>query len=435
MPTSDYINIFWFRRDLRLEDNTGLYHALNSRYPVLLLFIFDKNILNDLEDKYDLRVKFIHEQLKNLNQKLRPYRSTVMTKFGFPLDIFKSLIDNYRVDTVYSNEDYEPYSIARDGSIKKYLNSQGITFTQFKDHLIFSINEILNENNEPYKIFSAYRKRWLEKIASVDLSANSSELCLNNLYKSGNTKILSLSDIGFRDKKFNFPNKKFEISIIKNYDKTRDFPYLDGTTRLGIHFRHGTISIRKAVSIANQYNIIWLNELIWREFYSMILYHFPDVVTQSFRRKYDNIEWINSENEFKLWKEGKTGYPIVDAGMRQLYQTGYMHNRVRMITASFLTKCLLIDWRWGESYFAKKLLDYDLASNNGGWQWVAGTGTDSQPYFRIFNPWEQTRKFDPDFIYIKKWIPEFSDNNYLKPIIDYKVSRLRAIDKYKKALS
>ena len=435
MPISCKINVFWFRRDLRLEDNTGLYHALNSGCPVLLLFIFDRNILDDLEDKFDLRVKFIHEQLKNLNRELRPYTTSVLTKYGFPLDIFKSLLVDYQVDTVYTNEDYEPYAISRDKTIKNYLDSQSITFKQYKDHVIFAKNEVLNENNEPYKVFSAYKKRWFKNMASVDPTPCGSESYLNNLYKSGKIKLIDLSKIGFLDKDFTFADKKVNLTIIKNYDKTRDFPCKNGTTRLGIHLRFGTISIRKAVDIGKRYNIIWLNELIWREFYSMILYHFPKVVTQSFKYKYDNIEWINDKTDFKLWKEGKTGYPIIDAGMRQLNQTGYMHNRVRMITASFLTKCLLIDWRWGESYFAQKLLDYDLASNNGGWQWAAGTGTDAQPYFRIFNPWEQTRKYDPAFLYIRKWVPEYSSKNYPETIIDYKFARLRAIERYKKALS
>jgi deoxyribodipyrimidine photo-lyase len=318
--------------------------------------------------------------------------------------------------------------------VEQFLSGQGIVFKQFKDHVIFDKKEVLNDNNEPYKVFSAYKRKWFEKMNLLKFSSCHSEQLLNNLFKSGNIKLPELPDIGFRDKKISFPEKEFDHKIIRNYDKTRDFPFIDGTTRLGIHFRHGTISIRKAVEIARQHNNTWLNELIWREFYAMILYHFPEVVTRSFKPQYDNIVWINNMDDFACWQEGKTGYPIVDAGMRQLNQSGYMHNRVRMITASFLTKHLLIDWRWGEAYFAKKLLDYDLASNNGGWQWAAGVGTDAQPYFRIFNPYEQTRKFDAELKYVRKWLPEYSDKNYPKPIIDHKFARIRAIESYKKAL-
>jgi deoxyribodipyrimidine photo-lyase len=434
LEASQKINVFWFRRDLRLDDNAGLYNALKSQIPILLIFIFDKNILDDLNDIYDPRITFIHGQLNDLNKELASYKSSILVKHGTPEDVFKSLIKTYYIECVYCNEDYEPYAISRDRSIKRYLKNHGIEFKSFKDHVIFHKTDILNDKNEPYKVFSAYKKKWLEKLLLTELAVYKSKTYLDNLYRSEIEDIIELKDIGFRDGRFPFPDKKIDPYIVRNYDKTRDFPYMNGTTRLGIHFRHGTISIRKAVAFAKRYNLTWLNELIWREFYSMILYYYPGVVTKSFKSTYDNLEWINHEDDFICWREGKTGYPIVDAGMRQLNKTGYMHNRLRMITASFLTKHLLIDWRWGEAYFAKKLLDYDLSSNNGGWQWAAGTGTDSQPYFRIFNPYEQARKFDPDFIYIKKWLPEYSDKNYPKPLIDHKFARLRAINAYKKAL-
>jgi deoxyribodipyrimidine photo-lyase len=434
LTTTEKINIFWFRRDLRLEDNAGLLHALKSGNPVLPVFIFDPVILDDLDDPNDSRVKFIHDQLIDLNRTLEKFKTSILVKYDTPLKVFKSLVQDYNIEEVYSNEDYEPYAIERDRSVKQLVQDHGIGFQQFKDHVIFHKSDILNNSGDPYKVFSAYKRKWISANNASEMVFYQSEDHLQQLLKSERNTLPDLSDMGFKDRKKSFPDKKFDTEIIKKYDKTRNFPYMEGTTRLGVHFRHGTISVRKAVATAKRHNDTWLNELIWREFYSMILYHFPQVVTQSFKQKYDNVPWRNDKDDFQRWQEGKTGYPIVDAGMRQLNQSGYMHNRVRMITASFLTKHLLIDWRWGEAYFAKKLLDYDLASNNGGWQWAAGTGTDAQPYFRVFNPYEQTKKFDPEHRYIKQWAPEYSDKTYPKPIIDHKFARQRAIETYKKAL-
>jgi deoxyribodipyrimidine photo-lyase len=428
------LNVFWFRRDLRLEDNVALYHALRDSLPVLPLFIFDKNILEDLEDKYDARINFIYSHLVNLNDQLKRFGSGIKVMYGKPLELFKVLAEEYEIERVYSNEDYEPYAISRDRVVSQFLQNRGIEFIQFKDQVIFHKEEILNNNSEPFKVFSAYKRKWLEKFNLIDPESFNSEYFLSHVFQHDVTKLPGLADMGFRDKQLTLPEKAIDIPTVKRYDQTRDFPYMDGTTRLGIHFRFGTISIRKAVKIAFEANKTWLNELIWREFYSMILYHFPEVITKSFKPKYDKIEWINREDDFNKWCEGKTGYPFVDAGMRQLNETGYMHNRLRMVTASFLTKHLLIDWRWGEAYFAKKLLDYELASNNGGWQWAAGTGTDAQPYFRIFNPSVQARKFDPNQSYIKKWVPEYLDKNYPNPIIDHKFARLRAIETFRSAL-
>ena len=435
MNSSSKLNVFWFRRDLRLEDNTGLYHALKDKLPVLLIFIFDKDILVDLKDKYDARINFIYSQLIGLNKSLLKYDSGIMIMHGKPLEVFKTLLGTYAIEKVYCNEDYEPYAISRDQSVKELLYDHGVKFRQFKDQVIFHKHDILNNNSEPFKVFTAYKRKWLEKFNSLDLSDYNSESYLKKLYQQRTFSIPDLREIGFRDKKFTFPIKKIDIPVIRRYDQTRNFPYVDGTTRLGIHFRFGTISIRSAVKVAYINNSTWLSELIWREFYSMILYHYPNVVTHAFRPVYDKIKWLNNEDEFSRWCAGKTGYPLVDAGMRQLNASGYMHNRLRMITASFLTKHLLIDWRWGEAYFAEKLLDFDLASNNGGWQWAAGTGTDAQPYFRIFNPYEQTRKFDPNHLYIRKWLPEYSSKNYPKPIIDHKFARIRAIETYRKVLN
>jgi len=427
--------IFWFRRDLRLEDNAGLFHALNSGEKVLPIFIFDRTILDDLQDTQDPRVIFIHRQISSLNTELKKYKSGILVEYGDPLHIFESLLEKYPIKAVYSNEDYEPYALSRDKSVKSLMQQSAVNFIQFKDHVIFHKNEILNNSKEPFKVFSAYKKKWLSLLDPGMLAPCKSESLLHRLYSFQTNQIISLSDIGFRDNALSFPQKKFYKGIIEHYDKTRDFPYLDGTSRLGIHFRHGTISIRQAFRFGIEHNDTWVNELIWREFYSMILFHFPAVVSHSFKSRYDNIEWINSKEDFEKWCAGETGYPIVDAGMHQLNKTGYMHNRVRMIVASFLTKHLLIDWRWGEAYFAQKLLDYELASNNGGWQWAAGTGTDAQPYFRVFNPHAQMQKFDPDQLYVKRWASEYSGKKYPNPIIDHKFARTRAIETYKKALT
>jgi deoxyribodipyrimidine photo-lyase len=428
------INIFWFRRDLRIDDNKGLYNALNSGLKVLPIFIFDKSILDDLEDRSDARIIYIYNQLTLLNKKLLKYHSNISILYGDPLSVFKSLHKKYNIKAVYVNEDYEPYAISRDKQIKNFLNHNGIEFYQYKDHVIFHKSDILNNNDEPYKVFSAYKKRWFQKFDISELRHFPSEEILQNLYNNQNSQALQLRDIGFYYKDVEFPENILDPSLIMKYARNRDYPNIDGTSKLGVHLRHGSLSIRKALKFGLEYSGTWVNELIWREFYSMILYHFPAVITKSFKIKYDNIPWLNNKEDFEKWCNGQTGYPIVDAGMRQLNATGFMHNRARMITASFLTKHLLIDWRWGEAYFAKKLLDYELASNNGGWQWSAGTGTDSQPYFRIFNPYNQTRTFDSKNLYIQKWLPEYDHNNYPKPIIDHTFARQRAINTYKNAL-
>jgi deoxyribodipyrimidine photo-lyase len=429
----DKLTIFWFRRDLRLSDNTGLYYALQETSPVLPIFIFDSEILDDLKDKSDARVNFIHDQLMIISQKLNKIGSGLLVKYGKPEEIFKSLIDDYNVESVFTNRDYEPYALERDQNIDNILQNKGIGFFDFKDHVIFEKDEILTGEQQPYKVFTPFKNKWLDKLESGHLHPYEITVTKENFYQF-NPIMLSLSDIGFQKSITPIPKKEYEEATIKKYDKERDFPEKNGTSRLGIHLRFGTISIREAVSQAQKLNDTWLNELIWRDFYSMILANFPHVVSNAFKPKYDAIPWRNSKEDFQKWCEGKTGYPIVDAGMRELNQTGYMHNRVRMITASFLTKHLLIDWRWGEAYFAEKLLDYELASNNGGWQWAAGTGTDAQPYFRIFNPYSQTDKFDKNKVYIKKWIPEVNTSDYPEPMVDHKEARQRALETYKSAL-
>lgn len=430
----DKITLFWFRRDLRLEDNTGLFYALQQEKNVLPLFIFDTNILDKLEDKADARVEFILDQLQSLKQKLEEKGGSLLIKQGKPEEIYPKLIEEYQIHSVYTNRDYEPYAKERDQKIEKFLQSKNIEFFTFKDQVIFEPGEILNGSGEFYKVFTPFSKVWLEKFKESKIQVLQ-DPSWKNLHATKPLPDFSLEKLGFETTDIKIPSKMADEDIIQHYDKTRNFPAKEnGTSRLGIHLRFGTISIRKLALKASELNETYLNELIWREFYQMILAYNPQVVDKAFKPAYDAIPWRNNEKEFKAWCEGKTGYPIVDAGMRELNATGYMHNRVRMIVASFLTKHLLIDWRWGEAYFATKLLDYDLAANNGGWQWAAGTGTDAQPYFRIFNPESQTEKFDKELKYIKKWVPEFDTKDYPKPIVDHKFARERALDTYKKAL-
>ncbi len=422
------INIFWFRRDLRLEDNAALTNALMSGLEVVPVFIFDTEILDQLQDKSDKRVDYIQQALNHLHQELKVYNSGLKTYYGSPVDIFKRLTKEFAIDTVFCNRDYEPQAIKRDKRVADFLQKEGVKFLDFKDQVIFEKNEILKSDQSPYTVFTPYSKKWKETLMSIEEYSPD----FNNFAQIKHSlDILSLEDIGFNKTEINFVKPSIDVKIIKTYQQHRDFPALDHTTHLGVALRFGTISIRKCVKFALEHSEVWLNELIWREFFMQILFHFPYVVTHSFKKKYEEIPWRNNEEEFKAWCEGRTGYPIVDAGMRELNETGFMHNRVRMITASFLTKHLLIDWRWGEAYFAQKLLDYDLSANNGNWQWAAGSGCDAAPYFRIFNPEEQIKKFDKDLTYIKKWL---SDYDHPKPLIEHKVARERALETYKKAL-
>ncbi|SFA99821.1 cryptochrome/photolyase family protein [Algoriphagus aquimarinus] len=428
------VSIFWFRRDLRIEDNHGLYQALKENENVLPLFIFDKNILDELDNKADARVEFIHYQIRHIHQELEKKGASILVKYGDPDDIFNELLREYSIDAVYTNRDYEPYATSRDEKVAKLLNQQDIRLHRYKDQMIFEPGEILNGAGEFYKVFTPFSKVWLSKF-NASIPEEFKPMHWKNLMQTSALEVPSLEEIGFEKSEISIPSKTADEEIISHYSQTRDFPAKNGTSRLGIHLRFGTISIRKLALKASKLNATFLNELIWREFYMMILAYNPQVVDQAFKPAYDRIPWRNNEEEFAAWCEGKTGYPIVDAGMRELNTTGYMHNRVRMVVASFLTKHLLIDWRWGETYFAEKLLDYELASNNGGWQWAAGTGTDAQPYFRVFNPTSQQEKFDKNWKYIKKWIPEINSDKYPKPIVDHKFARQRAIDTYKSALN
>ena len=429
------VSIFWFRRDLRLHDNAGLYHALKSGNPVLPIFIFDKNILDKLGDKKDRRVEFIHNVITEIQSELNNLGSTLLVKYGTPEEIFPELLNNYDVSAIYMNHDYEPYAHERDDSVKEYVRSEGVDFHTFKDQAIFEKNEILSGAKTPYVVFTPYSRKWKEKLNEFYLKSYPNEAYFENFLKTSNIEIPSLNEMGFRKVGGYFPAKEVRENIIKNYAERRNFPAIEGTSRLSVHLRFGTVSIRDLARKAKDLSETWLNELIWRDFYFNILHHFPQVGQgHAFRKEYENIVWRNNEMEFQKWCEGKTGYPIVDAGIREMNTTGYMHNRVRMIVASFMIKHLLIDWRWGEAYFAKKLIDFDLSANNGGWQWASGSGCDAAPYFRVFNPRLQTEKFDKNLEYIKKWIPEINSFNYPHPIVDHDFARKRVLEVYQKAL-
>jgi deoxyribodipyrimidine photo-lyase len=428
------VNIFWFRRDLRLQDNAGLYHALKEGKPVVPVFIFDKNILDELSDKIDIRVEFIHNALEEMQQALVKINSTLDVRYGFAADIYKELMQEYSIEKVFTNHDYEPYARKRDTEIAELLKANGISFHTYKDQVIFEKDEVVKDDGKPYTVFTPYSRRWKAALNDFYFKAYPSKKYFFNFYKQPVKEIPSLELMGFKTTGQSFPAKKWKEEIVKNYSALRDFPAVNGTSRLSVHLRFGTISIRELARDAGSLNETFLNELIWRDFYQTILWHFPRVVQHSFKPEYDKIKWRNNEKEFDAWCKGQTGYPIVDAGMRQLNETGFMHNRVRMITASFLTKHLLIDWRWGEAYFAKKLLDYDLAANNGGWQWAASSGCDAVPYFRIFNPTLQTKRFDPELKYIRQWVPEFEGFSYSSPIVEHEFARKRCLEVFSNAL-
>lgn len=430
------INIFWFRRDLRLTDNAGLYHALKSEHPVLPVFIFDKNILDDLENKKDARVNFIHDELSKIQEKLKLQNASIWCIYATPEDAFKQILSEYKVAEVYTNIDYEPYATERDEKIRALLKAHGALLKSYKDQVIFHCEEIVKDDGKPYTVFTPYSKKWKAALTDFYLKSYPAEKYYSNFFKDISHTIPSLKSMGFEDTNVDFPSQNIPENIIKDYGKQRDYPGIHGTSHMGLHLRFGTVSIRALANEATALSPVYVNELIWRDFYQMILWHFPQVGKgRSFKPAYDQIKWREDDVQFEKWCRGETGYPIVDAGMRELNETGFMHNRIRMVTASFLTKHLLINWRLGEAYFAEKLLDYDLAANNGGWQWAAGSGCDAAPYFRIFNPYLQTKKFDPDFKYIKKWVPEFEDFSYPKPIVDHVFARERCLKVYKEGLN
>ena len=423
------VNVFWFRRDLRLKDNLGLNAALLSKNPVLGIFIFDNQITCNLP-KDDARISFIYKNLKKINKNLSLANSSLLVQKGNPLDVFNELIKIYEIESVYSNTDYEPYALDRDVKVSSFLELNKINHLQFKDQVVFDPKEVLKDDGLPYTVYTAYKNKWLSKYQQNPISA-SNTLDLSNFYKFDYNFPL-FTDLGFIDSNIKVVN--FHLDSIQNYANDRDYPFLNSGSYLSVHLRFGTVSVREVILQLQSTDSVFLSELIWREFFMMIIYHFPHAKNSNFKKKYDKVKWNNSKQDFQNWCDGKTGYPIVDAGMIELNRTGYMHNRIRMIVAGFLCKHLLIDWRWGEKYFSLKLLDYELSSNNGNWQWAAGTGCDSAPYFRIFNPFTQQKKFDKDLLYIKKWINNYDKDSYLDYIVDHDMARKRALAAYKLGL-
>lgn len=435
---SKKISIFWFRRDLRLDDNVGFLEALKGDYPVLPIFIFDEEILSKLPED-DARVTFIHDTLQTMRNELqKEHNCSLAMYYGKPMDILKNLTEEYEVMSLYTNRDYEPYAKERDEKVSEFLNENNIEFKTFKDQVIFEKSEIVKGDGDPYVVYTPYKNKWQEQFdVDQDLKIHYTSQYLSNLISNSRLPNLSINDIGFKKSSIEIPDYDVTPTLIDNYEDTRNFPAKEnGTSHLGPHLRFGTVSVRKMMkkAIAENNKVFW-SELIWREFFMTILYHFPHTVDNAFRAKYDRIEWRNIEAEFEKWKKGETGYLLVDAGIRQLNATGYMHNRVRMLVASFLCKHLLIDWRWGETYFAEKLLDYEMSSNVGNWQWAAGSGVDAAPYFRIFNPMTQVDKFDKDKKYIKTWISEYGTDDYPEKMVDHKMARERCLETYKDAVS
>ena len=426
--------IFWFRRDLRLDDNHALFKALKSGYDVLPIFIFDSNITNKLNQN-DHRLNYINNVLDGLNKRLSENKKKIYIYKGDPIEIISKLIIKLKIKEIYLNKDYEPYAIDRDDKIEKLCVANNVSYNSFKDHVIFEEDQIVKKDGTPYVVYTPYSRKWIEKFQSNQLDSYPSELNLDGLVDSD--KIREVNHLMDFEKNIISP-KTYNLNkdLIDKYEETRNFPALDSTSRIGVNLRFGTVSTRKIVKTSSERsNNTFLKELIWREFFIQILWHFPHTTEKSFKDKYERIEWRNDMDDFKLWCDGKTGYPIVDAGMNQLNKTGFMHNRLRMVVGSFLCKHLLIDWRLGEKYFADKLFDYEQASNVGNWQWVAGCGVDAAPYFRIFNPEEQQKKFDKELQFIKKWIPNYDKDNYINKIVDHKFARERCLNTYKKALN
>lgn len=428
------VSIFWFRRDLRLHDNCALFHALKGEHKVVPIFIFDSSILHKLP-KNDARVNFIHEELTKINESLKKVGSSLSIYHGKPSEVYQKLLEEFSIETVYTNHDYEPYAKQRDEEIRVLLAGNGIPFHTFKDQVLFEKDEVVKQDGKPYVVYTPYSRKWLERFHEEGVPEFPSEELQHNFSTHHAERYLSLTDIGFEPSDIKIEPYDVSSDLIDAYEETRNFPDKDGTSKLGPHLRFGTVSVRQMISKASESNnITFLKELIWREFFMQILHHFQHTVNESFKSKYDRIEWRNNEAEFEKWCKGETGYPLVDAGMRELNTTGFMHNRIRMLVGSFLCKHLLIDWRWGEAYFAEKLNDYEQSSNIGNWQWVAGSGVDAAPYFRIFNPTTQIQKFDKKHTYIKKWVPNYQDFDYPQPIVDHKFARERCLKTYKEAL-
>ena len=428
-------NIFWFRRDLRIHDNRGLYEALNGSNRVIPIFIYDTEITDKLK-KEDPRLTFIENALGGINNAMKRNRCTTGIYRGTPKAIFKKLIREFPIENVIANHDYEPYALQRDKEIKNLLKEKGIHFTTFKDQVVFEKNEVIKDDGKPYVVYTPYSRKWIAKFEAEGIDHYPSEDHLDQFYNERPLPRISLEEMGFKKSELVPKEFRFDADLIDQYEETRNFPATDNTSRLGVHLRFGTQSVRQLIAkSAERENPTFLKELIWREFFMQILWHFPHVKDQCFKKQYDRIRYRNDIEEFEKWCKGETGYPLVDAGMRQMNATGFMHNRVRMLVASFLCKHLLIDWRWGEAYFAEKLFDYEMSSNVGNWQWAAGCGVDAAPYFRIFNPHEQIKKFDKKLVYTNQWIEDLEEPSYPDPIVEHKMARERCLKEYKAALN
>ena len=449
----------WIRRDLRLHDHAALSHALSAG-EASLVFVFDPHILDKLKDKHDRRLSFIMESLIEIEKELQKRDSSLIILYGKPEEEIPKLAAELKIKHVFSNRDYEPYAKTRDAKVGKHLKDLGIGFHQFKDTVFFEQNEVLTNTGGVYKVFTPYKNKWLETLEAQDTVIPDYKCDLKKLHKFSNKKNIIDHDwykgIGFKEAAplltgGTKPALKLLSSFekhIADYTEARNFPAIEGTSSLSVYIRHGNISIRDMLrfgfTLRSEGAKTWISELIWRDFYQMILDTHPHIVKQAFKPEYDTIEWLGKPEHFKAWCEGQTGFPIVDAAMRCFNETGMMHNRLRMIVASFLCKILLIDWRKGEAYFAEKLLDFDLAANNGGWQWSSSSGCDAQPYFRIFNPYTQSEKFDADGVFIKRWCPELKNLSkkqlhrpdvmltpeYPGPIVSYENNRMRCLTMY-----
>jgi deoxyribodipyrimidine photo-lyase len=428
------VNIFWMQRDLRLEDNAALFHILKTRENVLPLYIFNPDLIERGKFKSAHTLNFVYSTLQEIKTRLERMGSNLLVVYGKPLDVFKKLIEEYHICSVYTNRDYTPYFAVQDLSVGRFFRMKGIDYCSYKDHVLFEKGELIKNDTRPYTVFTAYKNRFLEKYSNEMVRPFDTSQYYHHFFRLEPLKMPSLHELGIESVSFDFPSRTLSVKLLESYARDRDYPSRNGTSKLGIHLAYGTVSIRQITALAVPHSDVFLSELIWRNFFSQILWFYPHVVTRAFKPAYDNVRWENNQDHFQAWCEGRTGYPFVDAGMRELNQTGYMHNRLRMVTASFLCKHLLIDWRWGEAYFASKLYDYDLASNNGGWQWCAGSGCDASPYFRIFNPELQAQKFDPEYLYIRQWVPEIGSSLYPKPIVDHKFARERAIRRYGEGL-
>lgn len=429
------VSIHWLRRDLRLADNHGFFRALTEHGNVLPLFIFDTAILDRLEDRADRRVDLIHRSLLKLKLELEQHGGALLVKHGPPEEVWLELMERYEITAVTANHDHEPYAVQRDERVRKVLAEKGIQFHTFKDISIFERGEVMKEDGDPYTVFTPYSRKWKALFTPQLAAAFPSEKHLDKLWNTSPLPFPGLAEIDFLPTDLQIPPEHVDDELLRHYDDTRNLPGIEGTSRMSVHLRFGTVSPRALVRQALATSEVFLNELIWREFFMQVLWHFPRVVHSSFKPAYDNIAWENNEEQFHAWCAGRTGYPLVDAGMRELAVTGLMHNRVRMVTASFLVKHLLIDWRWGEAWFAEKLLDFELSSNNGNWQWAAGSGCDAAPWFRIFNPTLQMQRFDPGLTYVKRWVPEHETANYAAPIVVHHTARVRAVATYKSGLT